>query len=75
MKFGAIRTGAGFTLVFTTTSGGTAKSTARRYCVCASKIIRYEDLDKQGVIRHVRVGEGGCQEKEQLIQSLLAETF
>ena len=28
-----------------------------------------------GVIRHVRIGEGGYQETERLIQSLLAETF
>jgi thiol-disulfide isomerase/thioredoxin len=32
-------------------------------------------IDKQGVIRHVRIGEGRYQETEQLIQSLLAETF
>jgi thiol-disulfide isomerase/thioredoxin len=32
-------------------------------------------IDKQGVIRHVRVGEGGYHETERLIQSLLAETF
>ena len=32
-------------------------------------------IDKQGVIRHVRIGEGGYQETERLIQSLLAETF
>jgi len=30
-------------------------------------------IDKQGVIRHVRVGEGGYQETERWIQSLLAE--
>jgi thiol-disulfide isomerase/thioredoxin len=30
-------------------------------------------IDKQGVIRHVRIGEGGHQETEQLIQTLLAE--
>jgi thiol-disulfide isomerase/thioredoxin len=30
-------------------------------------------IDKQGVIRHVRIGEGGYQETEQLIQSLLHE--
>jgi thiol-disulfide isomerase/thioredoxin len=30
-------------------------------------------IDKQGVIRHVRIGEGGYQETERLIQSLLAE--
>ena len=30
-------------------------------------------IDKQGVIRHVRIGEGGYQETEQLIRSLLAE--
>lgn len=30
-------------------------------------------IDKQGVIRHVRVGEGGYQETERLIQGLLAE--
>jgi hypothetical protein len=29
----------------------------------------------RGVIRHVRIGEGGYQETERLIQSLLAETF
>ena len=32
-------------------------------------------IDKQVVIRHVRIGEGGYQETERLIQSLLAETF
>jgi thiol-disulfide isomerase/thioredoxin len=32
-------------------------------------------IDKQGVIRHVRVGEGGYHETERLIQLLLAETF
>lgn len=32
-------------------------------------------IDKQGVIRHVRIGEGGYQETERLIQSLLAERF
>ena len=32
-------------------------------------------IDKQGVIRHVRIGEGGYQETERLIQSLLAEKF
>jgi len=32
-------------------------------------------IDKQGVIRHVRIGEGRYQETEGLIQSLLAETF
>ena len=32
-------------------------------------------IDKQGVIRHVRVGEGRYQETERLIQSLPAETF
>lgn len=31
-------------------------------------------VDKQGVIRHVRIGEGGYRETEQLIQTLLAET-
>ncbi len=30
-------------------------------------------IDKKGVIRSVRIGEGGYQETEQLIQSLLAE--
>jgi thiol-disulfide isomerase/thioredoxin len=30
-------------------------------------------IDKQGVIRHVRIGEGGYQETERLIQSLLQE--
>ena len=30
-------------------------------------------IDKQGVIRYVRVGEGGYQETERLIQALLAE--
>jgi thiol-disulfide isomerase/thioredoxin len=30
-------------------------------------------IDKQGVIRYVRVGEGGYQEIERLIQALLAE--
>jgi thiol-disulfide isomerase/thioredoxin len=30
-------------------------------------------IDKRGVIRHVRIGEGGYQETEQLIQSLLME--
>lgn len=30
-------------------------------------------IDKQGVIRHVRIGEGGYQETERLIQALLAE--
>jgi hypothetical protein len=32
-------------------------------------------IDKQGVIRHVRIGEGGYQETERLIQSLLTEMF
>jgi thiol-disulfide isomerase/thioredoxin len=32
-------------------------------------------IDKQGVIRHVRIGEGQYQETEGLIQSLLVETF
>ena len=32
-------------------------------------------IDKLGVIRHVRIGEGRYRETEQLIQSLLAETF
>jgi thiol-disulfide isomerase/thioredoxin len=32
-------------------------------------------IDKKGGIRHVRIGEGGYQETEQLIQSLLAETI
>jgi len=31
-------------------------------------------IDKQGVIRYVRIGEGGYQETERLIQALLAET-
>ena len=31
-------------------------------------------IDKQGVIRHIRIGEGGYPETEELIQSLLAET-
>ncbi|HJS67577.1 MAG TPA: redoxin domain-containing protein [Nitrospiraceae bacterium] len=31
-------------------------------------------IDNQGVIRHVRIGEGGYQDTERLIQSLLAET-
>jgi thiol-disulfide isomerase/thioredoxin len=31
-------------------------------------------IDKHGVIRHVRIGEGRYQETEQLIQSLLSET-
>jgi thiol-disulfide isomerase/thioredoxin len=30
-------------------------------------------IDKHGVIRHVRIGEGGYQETEQLIQALLGE--
>lgn len=30
-------------------------------------------IDKQGVIRYVRIGEGGYQETERLIQGLLAE--
>jgi thiol-disulfide isomerase/thioredoxin len=30
-------------------------------------------IDKRGIIRHVRIGEGGYQETERLIQSLLAE--
>lgn len=30
-------------------------------------------IDKRGVIRHVRVGEGGYQDTEQLIRTLLAE--
>lgn len=30
-------------------------------------------IDKQGVIRHVRIGEGGYQDTEQLIRNLLAE--
>jgi thiol-disulfide isomerase/thioredoxin len=30
-------------------------------------------IDKQGVIRHIRIGEGGYQETEQLIRNLLAE--
>jgi thiol-disulfide isomerase/thioredoxin len=30
-------------------------------------------IDKQGVIRYVRIGEGGYQESERLIQALLAE--
>ena len=30
-------------------------------------------IDKQGVIRYVRIGEGGYQDTEQLIQALLAE--
>lgn len=30
-------------------------------------------IDKQGVIRHVRIGEGSYQEIERLIQSLLLE--
>ncbi len=30
-------------------------------------------IDKQGIIRHVRIGEGGYQETERLIQSLLGE--
>jgi thiol-disulfide isomerase/thioredoxin len=30
-------------------------------------------IDKQGIIRYVRIGEGGYQETERLIQSLLAE--
>lgn len=30
-------------------------------------------IDKQGVVRHVRIGEGRYQETEQLIQALLAE--
>jgi thiol-disulfide isomerase/thioredoxin len=30
-------------------------------------------IDKRGVIRHVRIGEGGYQETERLIQALLAE--
>ena len=30
-------------------------------------------VDKQGVIRHVRIGEGGYQDTEQLIRNLLAE--
>jgi len=32
-------------------------------------------IDKHGVIRHVRIGEGRYQETERLIQALLAETF
>jgi thiol-disulfide isomerase/thioredoxin len=32
-------------------------------------------IDKRGVIRHVRIGEGGYRETEQLIQTLLAETY
>jgi hypothetical protein len=32
-------------------------------------------IDKLGVIRHVRIGEGRYQETEGLIQSLLTETF
>jgi thiol-disulfide isomerase/thioredoxin len=32
-------------------------------------------IDKQGVIRHVRISEDRYQETERLIQSLLAETF
>ena len=32
-------------------------------------------IDKQGVIRYVRIGEGGYQETDRLIQSLLAEKF
>ena len=32
-------------------------------------------IDKQGVICHVRIGEGGYQETERLIQSLLDEMF
>ena len=32
-------------------------------------------IDKQGVIRHVQIGEGRYQETEGMIQSLLAETF
>ena len=32
-------------------------------------------IDKLGVIRHVRIGEGRYQGTEGLIQSLLAETF
>ena len=31
-------------------------------------------IDKQGVIRHVRIGEGGYQETERWIETLLAET-
>jgi hypothetical protein len=30
-------------------------------------------IDKQGVIRYVRIGEGGYQDTERLIQALLAE--
>jgi hypothetical protein len=30
-------------------------------------------IDKQGIIRHVRIGEGGTADTEQLIQRLLAE--
>ena len=30
-------------------------------------------IDKQGIIRYVRIGEGGYQETERLIQALLAE--
>ncbi len=30
-------------------------------------------IDRQGVIRHIRIGEGGYQETERLIQLLLAE--
>lgn len=30
-------------------------------------------IDKQGVIRHVRIGEGGYEETERLIRTLLAE--
>lgn len=32
-------------------------------------------IDKQGVIRYVRIGEGRYQETERLIQSLLAEAY
>jgi hypothetical protein len=32
-------------------------------------------IDKQGVIRHVRIGEGGYQETERLIQLLLQESM
>jgi len=31
-------------------------------------------IDKHGIIRYVRVGEGGYKETEQLILTLLAET-
>lgn len=32
-------------------------------------------IDKRGTLRYVRIGEGGYQETERLIQSLLAETI